>query len=92
MVVTLLPATVETCVMQDRVGWPLMCTVQAPHSAMPQPNLVPVMPRLSRSTHNSGICGTTSTVCDFPFSGKFDCSHGASLSGYVIQYTTRSGR
>src|SRR5450755_1400959 len=67
MVVTLFPATVETGVMQDRVGWPLICTVQAPHRAMPQPNLVPVMPSVSRKAHNKGICGTTSTVCDFPF-------------------------
>ena len=32
-------------VMQERAGAPSMCTVQAPHSAMPQPNLVPVMPK-----------------------------------------------
>ena len=35
-----------------------MCTVQAPHSAMPQPNLVPVMPSVSRRTHEQrGIRG-----------------------------------
>jgi len=37
------PATLETGVMQERVASPLMCTVQAPQSAMPQPNFVPVM-------------------------------------------------
>ena len=62
MVVTFLPATLETGVMQERVASPLMCTVQAPHSAMPQPNFVPVMSRVSRSTHSKGICGSTSTV------------------------------
>src|SRR5215469_1774184 len=67
MVVIFLPATLEIGVMQERVASPLMCTVQAPHSAMPQPNFVPVMFRVSRRTHNSGICGSTSTVVDLPF-------------------------
>jgi hypothetical protein len=53
--------------LQERMGWPLMWTVQAPHSAMPQPNFVPVIPRVSRKTQSSGICGTTSTVWGFPF-------------------------
>ena len=39
------------------------CTVQAPHCAMPQPYLVPVMPSVSRSTHSSGVSGSTSTWC-----------------------------
>src|SRR5258707_1112228 len=33
-------------VTQDRVAAPSTCTVQAPHSAAPQPNFVPVMPTL----------------------------------------------
>ena len=53
--------------MQERTASPLMCTVQAPHIAMPQPNLVPVMLSVSRRTHSSGISGTASTVCGFPF-------------------------
>src|SRR5215472_4789364 len=48
-------------VTQERVALPSMCTVQAPHSAMPQPNLVPVMPSTSRSTHKSGVSASTST-------------------------------
>ena len=56
--------------MQEREASPLMCTVQAPHSIMPQPNFVPVICSVSRNTHNSGICGSTSTVVDFPFSEK----------------------
>src|SRR5215831_15417481 len=44
-----------------------MCTVHAPHSCIPQPNFVPVMPSVSRNTQSRGICGTTSTVCCFPF-------------------------
>ena len=39
-------------VMQERVGTPSTCTVQAPHSAMPQPNFVPVMPSTSRNTQS----------------------------------------
>ena len=33
MVVTCWPATEEIGVMQERVAWPSMCTVQAPHCA-----------------------------------------------------------
>ena len=36
-------------VMHERVATPSICTVQAPHSAMPQPNFVPVMPSTSRN-------------------------------------------
>jgi hypothetical protein len=38
---------------------------------MPQPNFVPVRPRVSRNTQSSGICGATSTVCCFPFTANF---------------------
>src|ERR1700739_2488368 len=68
IVVTFFPATLETGVMQERVASPLMCTVHAPQSAIPQPNFVPVMFSVARSTQRSGICGSTSTVVDFPFS------------------------
>jgi hypothetical protein len=61
------PTTDEAGVMHDRVASPSTCTVQAPHKAMPQPNLVPVMPSASRNTHNSGMFGGTSTDCGFPF-------------------------
>src|SRR5574340_630990 len=61
MVVTALPATSETGVMQDRVASPSTWTVQAPHRAMPQPNLVPVMPNVSLRTHNRGVLGSTLT-------------------------------
>jgi hypothetical protein len=30
-------------------------TVQAPHCAMPQPNFVPVRPKVSRKTHSKGV-------------------------------------
>ena len=54
-------------VWQERIASPSRCTVQAPHRAMPHPNFVPVMPSTSRKTHNSGISGDASTVCDLPF-------------------------
>ena len=53
-------------VMQDRVATPSICTVQAPHSAMPQPNFVPVMPSTSRNTQRSGVSPSTSTLCVSP--------------------------
>src|SRR5260370_31781901 len=67
MVVTVLPATLEIGVTQERTGCPLRCMVQAPHSDIPHPNFGPVIPRVSRKTHRSGIAGGTSTVCAFPF-------------------------
>ena len=42
------------------------CTVQAPQSAMPQPNFVPVRPTTSRSAHRIGMSGGTSTVWSLP--------------------------
>src|SRR6266478_5531015 len=51
---------------QERTATPSMCTVQAPQSAMPQPNFVPVMPSTSRNTHKSGVSLSTSTVRSTP--------------------------
>ena len=44
IVVTACRRTADTGSEQERRGWPSRCTVQAPHWAMPQPNLVPVSP------------------------------------------------
>ena len=55
---------------RTRRGAPSTCTVQAPHSAMPQPNLVPVSPRSSRSTQRSGLSGSAATVTARPFTLK----------------------
>src|SRR6266404_4267802 len=66
MVVMRRPVTDASGVMQLRVGLPSTCTVQAPHSAMPQPNFVPVSSRKSRSTHRSGVSGSASTVIGLP--------------------------
>jgi hypothetical protein len=59
-VVIALSPMLSTVVMQDRVAAPSTCTVQAPHGAWPQPNLLPVMPSTSRSTHSSGVSTSTS--------------------------------
>src|SRR6266487_516105 len=66
MVVILLPAAAPSGVEQDRAGCPFTCTVQAPHSAMPQPYLVPVMPRWSRRTHRRGVSRSASTDMGLP--------------------------
>src|SRR6266478_2146363 len=78
MVVTFFPDTLEIGVIHERVASPLMCTVQAPHSAMPHPNFVPVLLSVSRSTHSSGMSGLTSTVSAFPFKVKL-MAMGSSL-------------
>src|SRR5437879_7538218 len=66
MVVILLPAAALKGVEQDLAGCPLTWTVQAPHSAMPQPYLVPVMPRWWRSTHRRGVSRSASTDMGLP--------------------------
>src|SRR2546421_661280 len=55
---------------QERTGAPATCTVHAPHCAIPHPNLVPVRPNTSRSTHSSGMSAGTSTVRDSPLTCK----------------------
>src|SRR5256885_9340739 len=48
-----------------------MCTMQAPHNPVPQPNLVPVSLRSSRITHNNGVAGGASVAAGLPFTMKF---------------------
>ncbi|MNG31785.1 hypothetical protein D3C84_1176560 [compost metagenome] len=52
---------------QERTATPFICTVHAPHKAMPQPNFVPVMPSTSRNAHSNGVSSSTSVVCTVPF-------------------------
>src|SRR5258708_36290026 len=66
MVVICLPATALTGIEQERIATPSTCTVQAPHWAMPQPYLVPVMPIVSRNTQSSGVASSTSALWDWP--------------------------
>ena len=67
MVVIGIPSAAETGRVQVRTARPSRCTVQAPQAAMPHPNLVPVKPSVSRSTHSNGVSGSTSTVRVCPF-------------------------
>ena len=50
----------ESGVWHERTGCPSTCTVHAPHSAIPQPYLVPVRLRLLCRIHNSGVSVGTS--------------------------------
>src|SRR5258708_34789329 len=66
MVVIFLPPAAATGITQERPAAPSMCTVQAPHCAMPQPYLVPVRPTCSRIAHNRGVLGLTLTSSVLP--------------------------
>src|SRR2546428_7798070 len=66
MVSTFWFAAADTGTEHERTGSPFRCTVQAPHCAMPQPNLGPFTSSTSRNTHNRGISGSTSTLCFLP--------------------------
>lgn len=66
MVTTLAPSRAPMGTEQDRMGASLICTVQAPHCAIPQPNFVPVKPITSRKTQRSGVSGSMSMCRDTP--------------------------
>src|SRR5215472_994038 len=83
------PETVETRVVQERVASPSTCTVQAPHSDMPQPNFVPVRPSVSRNTHKSGVSGATSTDRSFPFTVNEMASMNCSSLPLATIYVSR---
>ncbi len=61
MVVILRPTSEPMGEMHERRASPSTWTVQAPHWAMPHPNLVPVRPSTSRSAHSRGMLGSAST-------------------------------
>src|SRR5271165_5535619 len=75
MVVISSPSTVPICLEQERIAFPFSSTVQAPHKRMPQPNLVPVSPRISRRYHSSGISGSPSKDWARPFTFKSTIGH-----------------
>src|SRR5215468_10420133 len=66
MVVICFPPSEPTGTWHERVATPLMCTVQAPHCAMPQPYFVPVRPTFSRNAQSRGVLGSTSTLWVWP--------------------------
>ena len=70
MVTIVLPSMADTGMAQERTASPSTCTVQDPQAAMPQPYLVPVRPSCSRSTHNNGVSGSTSTSWALPLTKR----------------------
>jgi hypothetical protein len=70
IVVTDLPATSDIWVWHENARLPSMCTMQAPHRPVPQPNLVPVSLRSSRITHNNGMVGGALLDAALPFTVK----------------------
>src|ERR1700676_4501055 len=73
MVVTRFVPTETAGIKHERTATPSRCTVQAPHSPMPQPYLVPVSPKASRSTHKSGVSGSISNSTDFALTDNDRC-------------------
>ncbi len=63
----------------ERVAWPSISTVQAPHCAIPQPYLVPVIPSVSRKTHSSGVSGLDIDAAGLAVDGQSNMR--ASLDG-----------
>src|SRR5918992_1786939 len=86
MVVTFLPTATDTGVTQERFGAPSRCTVQAPHWAMPQPNLVPVRPRRSRNTQRRGMSDGAFTSRSTPFTVSFMAMSPSGLRKDWLRY------
>src|SRR6476659_10415695 len=61
-----LPATSDTWVWQENARLPSMCTMHAPHSPAPQPNLVPVSLSSSLMIHKRGVVGGAADEAGFP--------------------------
>src|SRR5262245_20972507 len=66
MVVIAAPVMSLIALTQDRIASPFLCTVQAPHSAMPQPNFAPVSFNSSRRYQSNGISGSPSNERSIP--------------------------
>src|ERR1700716_853570 len=71
MVVMCFPPAIMTGITQGRTGAPSICIVQAPHAPMPQPNLLPVRPRCSRTTHSSGTSSGPPNSAGLPLTRNF---------------------
>src|SRR5262245_34806253 len=73
--------------------------MQAPHRPVPQPNLVPVSFRPSRTTQSSGVSGGASTDTGLPLTVKFiaiafppGCPRGAHPMRLVCRFRRPRGR
>jgi hypothetical protein len=67
IVVISAPATALTGTTHERIASPFWCAVQAPQSTAPQPNFVPVRPRISRRYQSTGISGSPANERSTPF-------------------------
>src|SRR5690554_268753 len=91
MVVTSPPTANSTGVEQDRTGCPFRCTVHAPHSPAPQPNLAPFSPSSSRNTHNKGVSPSISNERCSPLTIRLSAMPTLSLfstphAGFLLLY------
>src|SRR5436190_8095360 len=77
IVVISFPTTELRGTMHERAAAPSTCTVHAPHKAAPHPNLVPVIPKMSRSAQSSGMSSGPSTWTRRPliFIAGMPCLH-----------------
>src|SRR4030095_3106521 len=92
MVVTACSAAATALNEHERTGWPSIHTVHAPHWPTPQPYFTPTRFRLSRSTHSSGVDGSTpSSRCSLPltFSVSIRVLHGDRERDHRIAVRTR---
>ena len=80
MVVTVLPSHSETGVMHGWNASPSRWLVHARHTPTPQPNLGPVTPSLSRSTHSIAMSAGASTVVDSPLTVELKFGISRSLA------------
>src|SRR5205809_5738258 len=71
IVLTACPWTLAAGVTHERTAWPSTWTVHAPHCAIPQPNLVPVRPRMSRSTQSRGMSSGAAASYSLPLTLSF---------------------
>src|SRR5262249_12045550 len=91
IVVICLPATCPTGVWHEKARLPSMCTMQAPHRPVPQPNLVPVSLSSSRITHSSGVAGGASDCAVLPLILKLVAMR-TSLAFLVVNILVVAGR
>src|SRR5438876_3750868 len=82
------PCTLNTGVTHERIAWPLTITVHAPHWPRPQPNFDPFNWRSSLRMYNSGVVGSTSTVCARPFTLRVITLIGPL---YIFRHTSMKG-
>lgn len=75
IVVISFPTTSLTERLQERVTSPSTCTVQAPHSSIPQLYFTPVNSSCSRSTQSKGVSGSTSSRWIAPFTRIVSICH-----------------